>query len=79
MMTKLPIEQTREATAKPEVFAAAGAAVASAGGRRGSFAGKATVVLCARGALALATGAEVPGLGTINLFWHAGQVISSPQ
>ena len=59
-------EQISEATAQPEVRGAIGAGVAWAGGRRGNLAGNATVVRCARGAVALATGAELPGLGTTN-------------
>jgi hypothetical protein len=49
MMTKLPIEQIREAIAKPEVFA--GCDIGWAGG-----------------AEALASGAEVPGFGTVKEF-----------
>jgi hypothetical protein len=78
-MQKLPMEQMSEAIASPDVFGAGGAAVAWLGGRSGSLAGSATVVRCARGALALATGAEEPGLGTTNCAWHAGQVICRPQ
>jgi hypothetical protein len=79
MMQKLPMEQIREAMANPDVCGAVGAAEAWLGGRSGNLAGSATVVRCARGALALATGAEDPGLGTTNCAWHAGQVICSPQ
>ena len=67
MMTKLPIEQIREAIAKPEVLAGCGGGWAG-GGRSGRRAGSATVVRCARGAEALASGAEVPGFGTVKEF-----------
>jgi hypothetical protein len=65
MMTKLPIEQIREAIANPEVFAGCGIGWAG-GGRSGRRAGSATVVRWARGAEALANGAEVPGFGTVK-------------
>jgi len=77
-MTKLPMEQINDAMARPEVFGGP-AGCSTGGGRSGSRAGSATVVRRARGAESLASGAEVPGGGTVNEFWQAGQVSCTPE
>jgi hypothetical protein len=65
--------------ARPDVLPAAWAVGWVGGGLGGSRAGRATVVRCARGAEALASGAEVPGFGTVKVFWHAGHVSCTPE
>lgn len=68
MRMKLPAEQMSDATAKPDVLAGPGAGGALRGGAAGTLAGSATVVRCGLAGVAVATGAEVPGLGTVNWF-----------
>jgi len=79
MNMKLPAEQMSDATARPDVLTGPATAGSRLGGAGGTLAGSATVVLCGLAGAAVATGAEAPGLGTVNRFWQTGHVICEPQ
>jgi hypothetical protein len=68
MRMKLPAEQMSETSAKADVLTGPVAEGSRADGADGTVAGSATVVRCALAVDAAATGAAVPGLGTVNWF-----------
>jgi hypothetical protein len=65
---KLPAEQTSDATARREVLTGPADGTPGAGGAGGILAGSETVVRRGLAEEAVATGAEEPGLGTVNWF-----------
>ena len=69
MRMKLPAEQMSEAIARPEDLSGPGVGGSRRGGAAGIFAGSAMVVRCdLAGGDAEASGAAIPGVGTVNWF-----------